>query len=815
MNNKIGEIKTNIEGRRSIVKEYNGYNDVTITWEEDNSDQKIDNYHNWKTGTVLKNSAKNIKNTLLGMVFTDSNGDQAKVISCEADNTVTMIYMNGDTVSGIPIDSLSDSLFNRENEYINKEESLSDDKLTAERIKTEANVRYLLNKYHRCALIRPCGFGKTYLAKKFFKSPKYNKCLFLYPNSDAKDLPAIKGNHISKQIDIQTYSWLISQNKKNKIESMDYDLIVFDEMQYIGGDENGKGAYETYKAVTKLINTHPHTHFLGMTATPFRMDGIDVVGKVFLNHTCYPYTEEDAFEDGIILNPNYYYCVGNVTKKIREAVGKNEKQIVEMSREDIAKALELSEEDMNRLDAAYLDKNIKELCEKFVEDKSYMRFIAYYLENKDIEENREKVEGWFKKAYPEHEVCSIVVTSASEHDLADVEALPTVPSDPKYKGRIDIIFNCEILCHGYHSELISGLILDRKTKSLQKYTQMIGRLLCCGSKKKALIIDVVDNIHADFVFNTSSEEAPQIATPFIAPNKSELTTFAEIKKAYPHAINWDVVNKCNKKAVNAEKIVNDMITDSSASSFNFEKETKTINPVKGKKLFFDDTPATNVVNDQAGSEDGQIKENISFDREQIAEEAKEIIKKDNLSWIQAGGLIQNLFEQREKEYKQTVISVDHNRMPQKTIPSLIADSETPKEDERKTTDMTTPNIASKEPKAENTMFSEAESLGFDDWTYHYNPNTGELYRKKFEIVNKQADFAEAINYFHNRLNEESYNKVINKINEVDIDPEYKKPYTDYSQVDKKSIKYKLFKAASEICRVDINWVLKRMIEGVA
>ena len=246
-----------------------------------------------------------------------------------------------------------------------------------------------------------------------------------------------------------------------------------------------------------FMESHPQTHFIGATATPLRMDGINVISSMFHNHVCYPYTDEDAFEDGILKKPHYYYCVYDVLKKLKDEVEKNIH--VDMDRDELQRTLKLSGEDIDEIDTKFMDKHIRNSCDKVIADTSYMRFIAFYLTNEEIAKNKAKVLEWFKNAYPDHEVCSITVTNRTNKSLKDVDKLPTEPSDPKFKGRIDIIFNCEKLCMGYHSELITGLILDRKTQSLSKYIQMIGRLLSCDNDNPVIIFDVVDNIHSDFV----------------------------------------------------------------------------------------------------------------------------------------------------------------------------------------------------------------------------------------------------------------------------------------------------------------------------
>ena len=45
----------------------------------------------------------------------------------------------------------------------------------------EEAVKLLAKKPHKCAIIRPTGFGKTGILTKIIKSGKYKHILYLYP----------------------------------------------------------------------------------------------------------------------------------------------------------------------------------------------------------------------------------------------------------------------------------------------------------------------------------------------------------------------------------------------------------------------------------------------------------------------------------------------------------------------------------------------------------------------------------------------------------------------------------------------------------
>ncbi len=542
--NRAGETNKNSLGESYILFPYVSANEVYAVFKGDNASVKT-TYQKFIKGNVYRDEANMDNKDWVGITVKDEYDEECKIVAI-ADNIVTLQYPDGDIVTKITLDDAVNGNFNREN---NIPSPLKERDIRNERKRTYENVKYMVDRFKRCVIIRPCGFGKTKIGMKLFESPEYHRCLFLHPISDDVNAEIIKKSHSKKRIDAKTYSWLRNQTEE-QIKKLDYDLVFCDEVHCIGGNDDGDGAYYTYKAMKTLMESHPNTHFVGATATALRMDGINVVSTMFHNHVCYPYTLEDALEDGLLKRPSYYYCVYNALKKVRDELKKTTK--VEMSQEDLRHALKLSADDIDEIDTRFMDKHIRLTCDSILPDTKYMRFIAFYLTNEEIMNNKDKVLGWFKTAYPEHEVKSITVTNRTDKSLKDVDNLPTEPSDPKYKGRIDIIFNCEKLCMGYHSEKITGLVLDRKTQSLAKYMQMIGRLLSCDSDRPVIIFDVVDNIHSDFIFKVKPQEDADFVHPVFDVSPK---TYEEIRASFPKARHWDEIARTNKKARKAEKIM--------------------------------------------------------------------------------------------------------------------------------------------------------------------------------------------------------------------------------------------------------------------
>ncbi len=772
--NRLGETNINSKGERFAIKNYRNANDVDVIFEVDNS-VKNTTYAQVKSGHVSRSDAE-FPDYWLGEVIEDNNGEECKIVEVDADNMVTVQYLDGDIVSSLSLQAIMIGAFDRDNkDYIVSPTYKAG--IDTERKATYENVVYMLARYRRAVMIRPCGFGKTKIGLKLFSSPRYQKCLFLHPASDDENARIIKKSQSKKKIDTRTYAWLRSRTDE-QIGNLDYDIVFCDEVHCIGGNEDGDGAYCTYKAMKKFMETHPATHFVGATATPIRMDGINVIATMFHNHLCYPYTDEDAFEDGILKRPHYYYCIYDVVKKIREEIKIS--MNVEMDRDELQKTLKLSGEDIDEIDSKYMDKHIKNSCDKILPDTKYMRFIAFYLTNKDIDDNKEKVLGWFKKAYPNHQISSITVTNRTNKSLDDVDALPTEPTEPGYEGRIDIIFNCEKLCMGYHSELITGLILDRKTVSLAKYLQMIGRLLSCDDDKPVIIFDIADNIHSDFVCKDPrvKEEIP-VAPEFLEKAK----TFEEIVNAYPNARHWEDIRRTNKKAKKSEKMLIDAKADENTAS---------------QKPVIDDIAVTPVYMTEKGKLDADAKKAI--------EDAWQTVKDKKMTFAEACNYLAGIEDEygtidpHEDEYEQeeeaalksgTKINIKTLESKADTVKNVSATSE----------ELRKPTV---------TKQKEKEPIGFNP-TYYYDQNTRALYSRNVQVLNKRANFEEDIKAAMQIVTKSTLDKIIREWHKY---PTCEENYKDYAEIDRKSGKFKFLKSCSEfLYGVKVENTLIYMVEG--
>ena len=137
----------------------------------------------------------------------------------------------------------------------------------------------------KCAVIRPCGFGKTGIATRLITeyvtaglTVQYlypaavvkNAVLDFYYGKDRDD----KMKHI-RGVTFLTYMGLVRRFQDGrKLYSGPVDLIVLDECHMAG-------AKITKKAVHALLDMYPKAKLLGLTATPQRSDSTDEIKEFF------------------------------------------------------------------------------------------------------------------------------------------------------------------------------------------------------------------------------------------------------------------------------------------------------------------------------------------------------------------------------------------------------------------------------------------------------------------------------------------------------------------------------------------------------
>lgn len=385
-----------------------------------------------------------------------------------------------------------------------------------EQEKTYQDVVDTLKEHGKCALVRPTGFGKTWILTELIKH--YNNVLYLYPAAVIRDTVVnryydsmfdstemeyideegqtvdpdtvdmfIEAKRIEK-CTLMTYAKLIRLSN-DEIKDMKYDLILMDEVHRVG-------APKTKIAVEKLFAMNKKAHFVGATATPIRMDNFDVISEFFCDNMAYTYTLFDSIESGLIKRPNYCYCAYDHATDLKNAAltaGEDPNDPIVKEVLD-AKLIEMSK-------IFNMPKIIKDVCDKYAVDKDYFKFIVFFSDKAHMDKKLDEIVKWFKTAYPKYTISTLRISSKTKEEQMNTNKLDTLVRKEKH---IDIIACIDMLNMGYHVNNQTGIIMYRGTSSSTIFIQQLGRALSAGADNSAIVFDIVDNLHRKAVYDLKS-----------------------------------------------------------------------------------------------------------------------------------------------------------------------------------------------------------------------------------------------------------------------------------------------------------------------
>lgn len=406
------------------------------------------------------------------------------------------------------------------------------------RNETYEEAMALLEKYRKCAIIRPTGFGKTGILTKVIRSGKFKKILYLYPTEVIKNtvLGFYYKNHKNRPDNIDnvifmTYMKLTNLSELDMKMLKGIDLIICDECHRLG-------AAETMEGMRDLIEANPKARLLGATATPERMDMIDEIALFFDDRVTSRYTLHDAFADGIIKRPYYCFCAYGESDPKRLAEIKKDAmlQVNKLDAVDRPYATELLKGRMIEIARlSRMDTVITTTLDEIGMDTSYQKYIVFFSDFAHMRDASKKVKSWFKKAFPKHKVNELIITSETEEYRRNVEQLDSLTY---HENTIDLIYSCDMLNMGYHVSDLTGILMYRSTYSGIIYCQQLGRALSTGDSMPKVVFDVVDNLHRKSVYSILGERcsATQNMTEDEMVEYIELVNKVAVKDAFGKAI---------------------------------------------------------------------------------------------------------------------------------------------------------------------------------------------------------------------------------------------------------------------------------------
>lgn len=306
-----------------------------------------------------------------------------------------------------------------------------------------------LKEYHQAIYVSGVGTGKSFVFMKLLADSdmfKNEKCLYIVPQeSISTNIMTYKEFELIK--DRVTFINMQQFNSETKARELvkGYGLVVEDEVHHAASDVYGKNIVT---AVTEL-----DIPFLGLTATPVRMDKIDIRNEfaVVVNGI----SNFDAIQLGLM--PQFTYRIGTLDKDLKSL----RKRINE----------EKKKKSSRQVPVTMCREVIKDIAETYPRKK----YIAFSGSISQLRKDKLTVKYAFpdKDIYEMHTESSNVKNVLNDFNHADSGILMTV----------------DMALEGIHLDNVDGIILFRNVQSIPVFEQILGRVCSIGKKISPVVID--------------------------------------------------------------------------------------------------------------------------------------------------------------------------------------------------------------------------------------------------------------------------------------------------------------------------------------
>ena len=387
----------------------------------------------------------------------------------------------------------------------------------------------ITNKFEesdKAAMILPTGCGKSFVAMQMLAENPNKRMLFIasnlaienqmyeyiakymldknIDNMDAKQVESlvkehypdfnivlyqsIKGLNIIKNADNDKYENIdfsienfvdenelgeesikdIQKRVEEEVKTLqdDQDIVIWDELHRAGAKQWGE-------ELNTFMGRSPNAKLLGMTATPERMDGKNMIDYLFDGEAAYQMNLKEAFERGILQRPICYGYGKTMMSRFDKLTKKFKKGLVDKDK--------IQEECDNSAD-------IRELLNSCITKKDG-RYVVFCKNITELKKTEKLISEWFKDIDDAPEIYSIHSKKGkkdNEQEIKDFEQ-----SDSEH---IKLLLSVDKVNEGLHVKGVTGVILNKATNSPIKYLQQIGRTMAAdGGQEQKIIIDLVNN----------------------------------------------------------------------------------------------------------------------------------------------------------------------------------------------------------------------------------------------------------------------------------------------------------------------------------
>jgi len=323
----------------------------------------------------------------------------------------------------------------------------------------ERAVQQVIDKLNcRPLLVAPVGAGKTQIATSIVERLN-RRTLWLAHRKELVDQAALRLIAHGLQVGIvmagyRSTPW--AQVQVASVQSLAQrkrppaGLIVVDEAHHV-----------TARGFANVLAAYPHAAVVGLTATPFRLDGRGL-GQTFGELVVAAYTDE-LCDAGVLCRPKVFASQSPDLHGIRVIAG-------DYSLEGLAQRTNTQSQN-----AA--------IVTTWQQRAAGKRTVAFAV---DVLHSRAIVAAFQNAGVPAEHLDGTLPRSAREAILERLRV-----------GRTLVVSNCMVLTEGWDLPSLECAILARPTASLNLHIQMVGRAMrACSNKEAAIVLDHAGNHHA-------------------------------------------------------------------------------------------------------------------------------------------------------------------------------------------------------------------------------------------------------------------------------------------------------------------------------
>ena len=338
---------------------------------------------------------------------------------------------------------------------------------------TYENITRIFETSNKCATVQPTGSGKSFLIFKLAQDNSDKTIIVFEPNRQiiSRVSEQMKEYGIDN-IKFYTYQKLNSQHKRDEISIANADYICLDELHRIK-------AKQWEQAVIAIQEKFPNAKILGLTATPERMDGENIIDYFGAELAC-NITLGDAIVNKILPCPTYIsalYTFDEEIQKVSEKID-DSRNSDEEKNEMRAELNEARKQLENAL-------GVPTILKKHIPN-SNGKYLVFCQNVEHLNTMKSIIGEWFAQAG--FDVNMYEVHTKNPNHKTEYNQFQTDNSE-----HIKLCLCIDMFNEGVHLEGISGVILLRPTQSNIIYFQQIGRAISASYNNTPIIFDLVNN----------------------------------------------------------------------------------------------------------------------------------------------------------------------------------------------------------------------------------------------------------------------------------------------------------------------------------